>query len=183
MFVDGIYVIGGYHSIPLEEVSRVEVVKGPQSALYGRSTFGGAVNYITKDPNREETEGSIDLTLGEDGEMIFYGSFEGPITDMLSGRVAVKSYERDGIFTASDGGDMGAEQTESIIGSLVANGDNWKLKLRAFHSEDRDGGPAGGYILGYRNDSSTGKTVSTGDPANPIVSPSGYACGNVPGPG
>ena len=70
MFVDGIYVIGGYHSIPLEEVSRVEVVKGPQSALYGRSTFGGAVNYITKDPNSEETEGSIDLTLGEDGEMI-----------------------------------------------------------------------------------------------------------------
>ena len=48
---------------------------------------------------------------------------------MLSGRVAVKSYERDGIFTASDGGDMGAEQTESIIGSLVARGDNWKLKL------------------------------------------------------
>ena len=183
MFVDGIYVIGGYHSIPLEEVSRVEVVKGPQSALYGRSTFGGAVNYITKDPNTEETEGSIDLTLGEDGEMIFYGSFEGPITDMLSGRIAVKSYERDGIFTASDGGDMGAEQTESIIGSLVAKGDNWKLKLRAFHSEDRDGGPAGGYILGYRNDTCTGKTVSTGDPANPTVNPTLYVCGNVPGPG
>ena len=183
MFVDGIYVIGGYHSIPLEEVSRVEVVKGPQSALYGRSTFGGAVNYITKDPNTEETEGSIDLTLGEDGEMIFYGSFEGPITDMLSGRVSVKSYERDGIFKASDGGEMGEEETQTISGSLVAKGDNWKLKMRAFHSEDRDGGPAGGYILGYRNDSCTGKTVSTGDPANPTVNPSGYVCGNVPGPG
>ena len=46
MFVDGIYVIGGYHSIPLEEVSRVEVVKGPQSALYGRSTFGLSLIHI-----------------------------------------------------------------------------------------------------------------------------------------
>ena len=45
---------------------------------------------------------------------------------MLSGRIAVKSYERDGIFTASDGGEMGEEQTESIAGSLVAKGDNWK---------------------------------------------------------
>ncbi|GIT37599.1 MAG: hypothetical protein Ct9H300mP6_14670 [Gammaproteobacteria bacterium] len=26
------------------------------------------------------------------------------------------------------------------------------MKVRAFHSEDRDGGPAGGYILGYRNE-------------------------------
>ena len=64
---------------------------------------------------------------------------------------------------------MGEEETQTISGSLVAKGDNWKLKLRAFHSEDRDGGPAGGYILGYRNDSCTGKTVSTGDPANPTL--------------
>jgi len=180
MFVDGIYVIGGYHSIPLEEVVRVEVVKGPQSALYGRSTFGGAVNYITKDPNPEEAEAGIDLTIGQDGEMIFYGSFEGPITDNLAGRIAYKSYERDGIFTASDGGDLGQEETEAISGSLVATGDKWKLKLRAFHSEDRDGSPAGGYIIGYRNDTCSGKTIQTAEGAkNPTL----YVCGAVPGPG
>ena len=119
MFVDGIYVIGGYHSIPLEEVERVEVVKGPQSALYGRSTFGGAVNYITKDPNSEENEGHVDLLFGEDGEYVIYGSMEGPITDGLSARLAAKHYSRDGIFTAADGGDMGAEETKSIIVVLL----------------------------------------------------------------
>ena len=183
MFVDGIYVIGGYHSIPLEEVERVEVVKGPQSALYGRSTFGGAVNYITKDPNSEETEGHVDLLFGEDGEYVIYGSMEGPITDGLSARLAAKHYSRDGIFTATDGGDMGAEETKSIIGSIVAKGDTWKMKVRAFHSEDRDGGPAGGYILGYRNDTCTGTSATTNDPANPSVSPKNYICGMVPGPG
>ena len=183
MFLDGIYVIGGYHTIPLEEVERVEVVKGPQSALYGRSTFGGAVNYITKDPNSEEFQGKASLLIGEDGERMLHSSIEGPITDALSGRLAAKFYERDGIFTASDGGEMGAEETKNIMGTLVAKGDNYKMKLRIFHSKDHDGSPAGGLVVGYLNDTCTGKSVSTNDPNYPTVSPKLYMCGMVPGPG
>jgi outer membrane receptor protein involved in Fe transport len=37
----------------LIDIARVEIVKGPQSALYGRSAFAGAINYITQDPERE----------------------------------------------------------------------------------------------------------------------------------
>jgi iron complex outermembrane receptor protein len=51
LFVDGIYVLGGTHSIPLDDVERVEVVKGPQSAYFGRNTFGGAITYISKQPS------------------------------------------------------------------------------------------------------------------------------------
>ena len=183
MFLDGIYVIGGYHTIPLEEVERVEVVKGPQSALYGRSTFGGAVNYITKDPSSEDFQGKASLLIGEDGERMLHSSIEGPITDALSGRLAAKFYERDGIFTASDGGEMGAEETKNIMGTLVAKGDNYKMKLRIFHSKDHDGSPAGGLVIGYLNDTCTGKSVSTSDPNYPTVSPKLYMCGMVPGPG
>ena len=67
--------------------------------------------------------------IGEDGEKMFYGSIEGPITDVLSARLAAKFYERDGIFTATDGGEMGAEETKNIIGSIVAKGDNYKMKV------------------------------------------------------
>ena len=182
MFLDGVYVIGGYHTIPLEEVERVEVVKGPQSALYGRSTFGGAVNYITKDPNSEEGEGTASLLVGEDGERMIHSSFEGPITDVLSARLAAKYYTRDGIFTASDGGEMGAEETKNIMGTIVAKGDNYKMKLRVFHSKDHDSSPAGGLIIGYLNDSCTGQSFSTNDPNNPTVNPKLYMCGMVPGP-
>ena len=37
----------------LFDLERVEIVKGPQSALYGRSAFAGAINYVTKKPTQE----------------------------------------------------------------------------------------------------------------------------------
>ncbi len=40
----------------LVDVERIEVVKGPQAALFGRAAFGGAINYITKRPSLTETE-------------------------------------------------------------------------------------------------------------------------------
>ena len=40
----------------LVDIERIEVVKGPQAALYGRSAFGGDVNYITKRPSLTETD-------------------------------------------------------------------------------------------------------------------------------
>lgn len=40
----------------LVDVERIEVVKGPQAALYGRSAFGGAINYITKRPSLTEAD-------------------------------------------------------------------------------------------------------------------------------
>jgi iron complex outermembrane receptor protein len=50
IFVDGVYVAGreGLNFSQLD-VERIEVVKGPQSALYGRNAFSGAINYVTKE--------------------------------------------------------------------------------------------------------------------------------------
>lgn len=39
LFIDGVYVLGGTQSIPYDDVERIEVIKGPQSATYGRSTL------------------------------------------------------------------------------------------------------------------------------------------------
>ena len=41
LFVDGVYVLNGGTSVSLLDVARIEVIKGPQSALFGRNTFGG----------------------------------------------------------------------------------------------------------------------------------------------
>src|SRR3954464_6592574 len=48
-FIDGAP-YGGNANPDLNTMERVEVLVGPQSAYYGRSTFTGAVNYVTKDP-------------------------------------------------------------------------------------------------------------------------------------
>ena len=46
--------LNGGTSLSLMDIERVEVIKGPQAAYFGRNTFGGAVNFITRDPSMEE---------------------------------------------------------------------------------------------------------------------------------
>ncbi|MBP6298321.1 MAG: TonB-dependent receptor plug domain-containing protein, partial [Anaerolineae bacterium] len=51
VFIDGIPYSDSILSFPFDIVDRVEVIKGPQAALFGRSTFSGAINLITKKGN------------------------------------------------------------------------------------------------------------------------------------
>ncbi|MDX2223047.1 MAG: TonB-dependent receptor [Rhodospirillaceae bacterium] len=62
-FIDGVFVAGSITSSTIDAVERIEVVRGPQAALYGRRTFAGAINYITKGPSNE-FEGQINGKLG-----------------------------------------------------------------------------------------------------------------------
>ena len=57
VFVDGIYLQRGYMvNFSLADMERIEVVKGPQSALYGQNTFSGAINVVTKKPTNDSNE-------------------------------------------------------------------------------------------------------------------------------
>ncbi|HJL79712.1 MAG TPA: TonB-dependent receptor plug domain-containing protein, partial [Gammaproteobacteria bacterium] len=59
VFVDGLLVSSGLHSLPVTQVERVEIIKGPQSALFGRNTYSGAINIVTATPG-DEFQGSIE---------------------------------------------------------------------------------------------------------------------------
>lgn len=68
--VDGMPFVGPdeevlLYEIPYPAISRVEIVRGPVSALYGRGAIAGAVNYITREP--EENARNVSVTVGEDG--------------------------------------------------------------------------------------------------------------------
>ena len=54
VFLDGVYISDGVTSIDFSNIERVEIIKGPQSATFGRSTFAGAVNYVSKTPGFEQ---------------------------------------------------------------------------------------------------------------------------------
>jgi iron complex outermembrane recepter protein len=53
-----------------EDLQRVEVLKGPQGTLYGASSMGGVIKYVTKDPNLTRTES----TSSEDFNYVQHGS-------------------------------------------------------------------------------------------------------------
>ena len=79
----------------LTDVQRIEMVKGPQSALYGRAAFAGAINYITKDAP-EEFEGEVFAQIAEYGEYNLNGYVGGPVTDNLGVSVSGFYWDEEG---------------------------------------------------------------------------------------
>ncbi len=100
-FIDGIYLQSqGNIDVSLLELERVEVIKGPQSALYGRNSFAGAINYITKKPEAIFSA-TADLTLGSDGRDERSLSLNMPIGERVIVNVAASDSEFDGTFRNS----------------------------------------------------------------------------------
>lgn len=143
-FVDGVYYSGDLQAIDTRNLERIEVVKGAQSALYGRNTYSGAINFISKRPSQEGFEGSLEGLAAEDGEYEIYGRVSNSIENgalgfSLSGRYY--TYDGDSAWINADGGgQLGAEETFSFNGVVDANiSDNFSIIARVGHVEDTDG--------------------------------------------
>ena len=81
-FIDGVYIPdrNAANFLLADNVARVEVALGPQYALYGQNTFGGAVNFITKRPSNKQ-EGSVSVGIGNHGSNNEKLVLSGPISD------------------------------------------------------------------------------------------------------
>lgn len=158
VFIDGIFISGGVGSIGLTDVARVEVLKGPQNAFFGRSTFGGAVNFITRNP-AAKFGGTVNASLNQHGSNDIDASIEGPLmANLLTGRITVGTKNKAAPYRASDGGDLGAEKTRYVTGTLyfTPTEDSF-IRLRGHFQQDDDSTPATAYIPGAGNTSCTGK--------------------------
>lgn len=86
-YVDGIYLQRGFMiDQALLAVDRVEVIKGPQSALYGRNAFSGAINVQTRAPDLEEFEMELSGTVGNNQRFDARGVVSVPL---VKGKLAV----------------------------------------------------------------------------------------------
>jgi len=72
------------------DVERVEVLKGPQGTLFGQNATGGTINYIAAKPTDEFALGT-DLSVNEYGQVDGSGFVNGPLSDTLNARLAVKA--------------------------------------------------------------------------------------------
>jgi iron complex outermembrane receptor protein len=91
------------------DIQQIEVVKGPQGALYGRNAIGGAIIVTTKQPNFEEWEGTI--TAGYEGGPggKVQGVISGPITDELAVRLSAYYFDTRGHIRNHNNTDSSAE--------------------------------------------------------------------------
>ena len=110
----------------LLDLERVEIVKGPQSALYGRNAFAGAISYITKKPSMDEFEIKFfgDAAANYDIYDV-RASISGPIVqDKLAIGINVGAYESDGYYENHNTLDPAANSElgggESVGARLVA---------------------------------------------------------------
>lgn len=184
LFVDGIYVLGTAGSIGLQDLERVEVIKGPQSAFFGRNTFAGAINYITKSPGLEEYETKLDFSLATYEKYDINVLHSGPIIEgKLAYQFSVRGYHQGAEWQATDGGGLGEESSYNISGVLYGEpSENLSFKLRASYLVDDDGPPVAGIILGRKADSCSGTTIERFDEDGNLATffPTNYICGEIP---
>ena len=177
-FVDGIYLSGTSQWVSMNDIERVEVVKGPQSAFFGRATFGGAVNYITKTPG-DEWAADLQLVAGQDGRMDLEGSVEGPIVEgKFSYRLTGRLYSYDGGWDNEwPGGDkLGAQETRALSLTLYATpSENVSIRFRSVYSEDDDG--AGVRFLQLAAENNCGPFFT--QESSPGITPKTYYCGTI----
>lgn len=80
------------------DAERVEVLRGPQGGLYGRNTTGGALNFVSRRPNFEQTEGNISVDAGNFGYVGVQAGLSVPLSDTAAARFAVQYDESDGYY-------------------------------------------------------------------------------------
>jgi iron complex outermembrane receptor protein len=119
IYIDDVYLgrpDGGL--LDINDISSVQVLRGPQGTLFGKNTTGGALVFTTNRPG-EEFEGSIEARLGNYDRMDIAGVLNVPLTDTVFTRFSVNSLSRDGyIDNKYDGDEYVDEDRWSAIGQM-----------------------------------------------------------------
>ncbi|PQA89782.1 TonB-dependent receptor [Marinicaulis flavus] len=99
VFIDGVYRSRSAAAIlDLPVLERVEVLRGPQSTLFGKNTSAGAISITTKEPEYE-LGGSVEASYGNFDQVLFSGTVTGPLSDTLAFRVSGSINKREGYYT------------------------------------------------------------------------------------
>ena len=116
----------------LFDIDRIEVLKGPQGALYGAGAIGGAINVITRPPSNE-AEGFAKLSAGNENARRLAAGVSGPIVeDRVFYRLSGVVQNRDGYIRNSLTGDPLDFLDETVLRSrLLFTLDRLDIDLRA----------------------------------------------------
>ena len=102
----------------LVDIQQIEVIRGPQGALYGKNAIGGAVNITTKAPS-EETEFVVRGALGEGSDVRFNAAVSGSLGENAVFRLAGFYRDFDGLITDTFNGQESDYVEEAGVQGLL----------------------------------------------------------------
>jgi len=149
-FVDGVFTPGfSGTTVLFDAVERVEVIRGPQSALYGRNSFAGTVNYVLRKP-ADELGFGVRGTLGNYDRQALSAYVTGPVLgDLLTARVDVAHNESGGTNTNEvTGNALGSTKTDFFRLALRSRVADWVEVNAALSYQEDEFNPAAQTIIG-----------------------------------
>jgi outer membrane receptor protein involved in Fe transport len=148
-FYNGVYVGGSINLVNIARIERVEVLKGPQATTFGRATYAGAIDYVTKKPKTDTLAGDLKLEYSmnrgaKDGNWDALASVDLPLIQNKLWANAFVNYKRQGtLFTSPTGQPIGKENTDSYGATFYAEpSDNITVTLLGLYDQARDSQPA-----------------------------------------
>ena len=121
----------------LANVTQIEVLKGPQGALYGRNALAGALILTTRKPG-DEFDAEIEAGYGSDNTYKGRLYFGGPLSDSISGSLTGYTYNTDGQY---DNVLLGCDdcvdflEENGVLGRLVFDLANGEIDVKAKYSK------------------------------------------------
>ncbi len=140
LFLDGVYIgRGAGVNFDMFDLERIEVLKGPQGALFGRNTIGGAISVVTQKPS-DDFAAKLAITGGNEGTIRVQGLVTGPIAENLSGKFVVNYRKHDGyVRNMLLNKDLNNEDQISMRGQVRLDLDSSEWILSAdYLDDDRD---------------------------------------------
>ncbi len=110
VFIDGVYRSRSASAISdLPNLQRVEVLRGPQSTLFGKNASAGVISIVTAEP-RYEFGGSAEISYGNYNAIVAKADITGPISDQIAFSLAGGINKRDGYATNLTDGSKTSER-------------------------------------------------------------------------
>ncbi|MBO1322709.1 TonB-dependent receptor [Acanthopleuribacter pedis] len=124
------------------DVSQIEILRGPQGALYGRNSMAGVIS-ITTNPPSSEPRFDLRLGLGNGGHRNLAAGVSGPLSDTVFYRISGSYLERDGLIDSDTlGQEVDRREDTSLSAKLYALlGDHAELSVNLHATDTEDGGP------------------------------------------
>jgi iron complex outermembrane recepter protein len=198
LFIDDVYLSrSGAVLGDIWDLERVEVLKGPQSTLFGKNAVAGLVNFVTRKPSATPYA-NAELTVGSYQELGFRGVISGPLSDGIAASLSISSRKHEGYNTNTlTGNGLDDLKLTTVRGSLrftpsenldvLFSADftrrrgtgryvdfSYTTRNQAFVNPSRRAGPISGPVCGFDIATSTANGNNLGGLLN-CMSPDGLA--------